>query len=147
MPEIVARQFGKVEFDDDSVLHFPSGLPGFENKTRFVLLERAALKPLIVLQNIDSMDLCFFAAPIEAIDAGYQLAMTPEDQRTLLLTADPRCLAILSPNKSGRWTANLLAPIVIKEQTHRAVQAVRTDSLYSHQHPLSAPSSEETPCS
>jgi flagellar assembly factor FliW len=147
MPEIVTRQFGKVEFQEDSVLHFPSGLPGFENKTRFVLLERAALKPLVVLQSLDSMELCFFAAPLEAIDPAYQLAMTPEDRNTLSLTADPRCLAILSPNQSGEWTANLLAPIVINEQTHRAVQAVRTDSLYSHQHPLSAPSHEETPCS
>ena len=147
MPEMVTRQFGKIEFEEDSVLHFPSGLPGFENKTRFVLLERVALTPLVAIQSLDSMELCFFAAPLEAIDAGYQLAMTPEDQRTLSLTADPRCLVILSPNKSGRWTANLLAPIVINQQAHRAVQAVRTDSLYSHQHSLSNPSREETPCS
>ena len=144
MPEIVTRQFGKVEFEADSVLHFPSGLPGFENKTRFVLLERPALKPLVVLQSLDSLELCFFAAPLEAIDAQYQLAMTPEDRSALSLTADPRCLAILSPDQSGQWTANLLAPIVINQQAHVAVQAVRTDSRYSHRHPLSV---EETPCS
>jgi flagellar assembly factor FliW len=146
MPEIVTRQFGTIEFREDAVLHFPSGLPGFENRTRFVLLEHAALKPLVVLQSLDSLELCFYATPLEAVDPEYRLAMTVEDQNTIALTADPRCLAILSANKSGRWTANLLAPIVINQQARRAVQAVRIDSRYSHQHPLSAPSNEEAPC-
>jgi flagellar assembly factor FliW len=144
MPEIVTRRFGSVPFDDREVLHFPSGLPGFEDKTRFLLVERAALKPIVVLQSLDTPELYLFATPVEAIDAEYRLAMTPEDQATLSLTADPRCLAIVSASKSGRWTANLLAPVVINQQTRRAVQAVRADSLYSHQHPLV---NEDAPCS
>jgi flagellar assembly factor FliW len=134
--EIMTRQFGTIQFDENSVLQFPSGLPGFENKTRFVLVERPALKPLVLLQSLDSPDLCFYAAPVDAIDRNYQLRMTPEDRRTLALTAEPVNLAILSASQSGHWTANLLAPIVINKEARRAVQAVRADSLYSHQHPL-----------
>jgi flagellar assembly factor FliW len=141
MPEIVTRQFGKIEFEEDAVLQFPSGLPGFENRTRFLLLERA---PLVFLQNLDSPDLCFFAAPIAAIQTDYELRMTDEDRQTLSLTADPISLAILSANESGAWTANLLAPVVINKEARRGVQAVRTDSRYSHQHPLPI---EVAPCS
>ncbi len=134
--EMVTRQFGTIQFEEDSVLQFPSGLPGFENKTRFVLVERPALKPLVVLQSLDSPDLCFFAAPLHAIDRNYRLRMTFDDQRTLALTAEPLSLAILSASESGRWTANLAAPVVINKEAHRAVQAVRADSVYSHRHPL-----------
>jgi flagellar assembly factor FliW len=134
--QMVTRQFGTIQFEEDSVLHFPSGLPGFESRTRFVLVERPALKPLLVLQSLDSPDLCFFAAPLDAIDPHYQLRMTFDDERTLALTAEPLSLAILSASESGRWTANLLAPIVINKEARRAVQAVRADSLYSHRHPL-----------
>jgi flagellar assembly factor FliW len=144
MPEMLTRQFGTIEFEEDSILDFPSGMPGFEDRTRFVLVERPALEPLVALQCLDLPGLCFFALPLAAIDPDYSLAMTPEDERTISLTAEPRCLAILSAAKSGRWTANLLAPVVINKESRRAVQAVRTDSRYSHQHPLTA---EAPPCS
>src|ERR1700674_440856 len=121
MPEIVTRQFGKIGFEEDAVLQFPSGLPGFENRTRFLLVERA---PLMFLQNLDSPELCFFALPVEAVQPDYQLEMTPDDQQTLSLTAPPLPLAILSANQSGAWTANLLAPVVINKEARRAVQAV-----------------------
>jgi flagellar assembly factor FliW len=133
MQEMITRQFGKVEFEEDAILHFPAGLPGFESRTRFLLMERA---PLIALQSLDTPDLCFLAMPVEAIQPDYQLAMTPEDQRTLSLTAPPLSLAILSATTAGNWTANLLAPVVINREARRALQAVRADSRYSHQHPI-----------
>lgn len=136
MPEILTRRFGAIQFEETSVLHFPAGLPGFETRTRFLLIERPAHAPVIFLQSIDSPDLCFCAAPIGAIDPGYQLAMTEEDERLLAAADAPLCLAILSSTKTGCWTANLLAPVVIDLPSRRAVQAVRSDARYSHQHPL-----------
>jgi flagellar assembly factor FliW len=53
-------------------------------------------------------------------------------------------LALLSIADGGRMTANLLAPIVINLADRVAVQAVRSDLKYSHQHPVSI---EEVPCS
>jgi flagellar assembly factor FliW len=136
MPEIVTRQFGKIEFEENAVLHFPAGLPGFENRTRFLLVERPATAPLLFLQSLDSPKLCFVAAPVTMIDPDYSLAMTPEDEQLLTLSADPLILVLLA-SESGRWTANLLAPVVIDKNARRAVQAVRADACYSHRHPLS----------
>jgi flagellar assembly factor FliW len=135
MHRIVTRQFGKIEFDENAVLHFPAGLPGFESRTRFLLIERPAAAPLLFLQSVDAPKLCFTAAPMASIDPDYALAMTPEDQQILSLSSHPLILAVLSA-QSGRWTANLLAPVVIDKDTRRAVQAVRADARYSHQHPL-----------
>jgi len=142
MSEIVTRQFGKIQFTEDAILHFPSGLPGFEKHTRFLRVERSATAPIIFLQSLDSPDLCFATAPVHAIDPHYRLAITPEDQQILSPAGERLCLAILAPGKSG-WTANLLAPLVINPKTRVAVQAVRADSVYSHQHPLG----EAGPCS
>lgn len=143
MPEIVTRQFGKIQFDENAVLHFPAGLPGFETRTRFLLIERPSTAPVLFLQSLEAGALCFAAAPIRAIDPQYSLTMTPEDEQILSLAGDPMILAILAAGESGRWTANLLAPVVINLETRRAVQAVRADARYSHQHPLS----EARPCS
>jgi len=146
MVQIVSKRLGTVELDDAAVLHFPAGLPGFEHCTRFALVERAATVPIVFLQSLDLQQICFLAVSIKAIDSGYQLAMTREDLERIGIdsTEDVICLAILSPAEDGRFTANLLAPVVIDRKTRRAVQAVRVDSRYSHQHPLTG---GEAPCS
>jgi flagellar assembly factor FliW len=101
----------------------------------------------VFLQSCAAPELCFLAAPLAAIDSAYDLVVTPEDLRRLGLDENrqPRvnqevlCLAILSAPENGPLTANLLAPVVIHMVTRRAVQAVRSDSRYSHQHPLAPP--------
>ncbi len=121
-------------------LEFPAGLPGFEDHTRFVLVERPDLAPILFLQSVDSPELCFITAPVTSIDPAYDLEMTPEDERQLGTdeAGEFLCLAILSAEENGLLTANLLAPVVINPGTCRGVQAVRSDSRYSHQHPLEA---------
>lgn len=146
MVQILSQRLGTIHLDETAILHFPAGMPGFEDLNRFALVERPSTAPIVFLQSIDAPEVCFLAAPVKSIDPSYQLALTAEDRTCIGLESeeDVVCLAILSPTDDGRFTANLLAPVVIARTTRRAVQAVRVDSLYSHQH-LLAP--EETPCS
>ena len=142
MPSIQTRDFGPVEYDASAELRFPLGLPGFERQTRFILIEREAMAPLVFLQSAETESLCFITVPVQAVDPGYQIGMTEEDQRSAGLEqaaeGDLLSLAILSAAvaSGGRVTANLLAPVVINLKTKTAVQAVRPDTRYSHQHPL-----------
>jgi flagellar assembly factor FliW len=143
MLQILTRRFGPLEVDEAAALHFPLGLPGFETHRRFALVECRTARPLMYLQSLDLPELCFVAAPVEAIDPAYQLELSSDDLHHLGLVENrqpPRgevlCLAILSAPESGRPTANLLAPVVIERASRRAVQAVRSDSRYSHQHML-----------
>jgi len=133
-----------MDYEECATLDFPLGLPGFDHATRFALVERAASAPLVFLQSLDFPDLCFVAASVEAIDRAYQLEMNADDLRELGFDQNrqPRigdeviCLALLSSPENGRPTANLLAPVVIERASRHAVQAVRSDSRYSHQHSL-----------
>ena len=146
MFRILSKRLGAIDLDEAAILHFPAGLPGFEHCTRFALLERPAAAPIVFLQSLDTPEICFLAAPVTAIDPSYQLAMTPEDLGCIGVESaeDALCLAILSLADGGRFTANLLAPVVIERTSRRAVQAVRVDSRYSHQHPLAE---QDPPCS
>jgi flagellar assembly factor FliW len=130
--------------DESAILTFPDGLPGFELATRFVLLEDPESAPVVSLQSLDCAELRFFAVPVGALDAQYSLAVNEEDLRRLGLPTerqpipglDVLCLTLLCAPRSGPATANLLAPVVVNLKTHVAVQAVRSDARYSHQHPL-----------
>ncbi len=138
MARILTRQFGLFEYDPAGAIEFPAGLPGFEQRRRFVLIERANAAPVLFLQSLEAPELCLPAAPVRSIDPQYELALTEDDLRLLGPGAgeDLIALAILWAPKEGPLTANLLAPVVIDPRSRRAVQAVRMDRRYSHRHPI-----------
>lgn len=136
MPRVHTGQFGELDYEEESTLLFPRGLPGFEHCRRFVLLNQPSLEPLIHMQSLEIPDLCFLALPVQTIDSTYETELAPEDQETLGDSAMTLDLALLSVASEGNVSANLLAPVVINLTDRIAVQAVRSDLKYSHQHPV-----------
>jgi len=137
------KNFGKLSFEPESELEFPSGLPGFESRKRFVAVTFVEYDPLVYLQSLEDPALCFITMPILAADPCYKLRVNGEDLEQLGLpqSRQPRigddvlCLTVVSVRETGP-TANLLAPIVVNLQNRKAVQAVSPESDYSHQHAL-----------
>jgi flagellar assembly factor FliW len=145
MPVVQTSNFGIISYGSEAAIEFPCGLPGFDDRRRFVALQFEDTAPLVFLQSLEVPDLCFITMPVLAVDPQYRLEVASEDlgQLELPLTCQPRvgedvlCLAVLSIGESGP-TANLLAPVVVNLRTLKAVQAVAPDSGYSHQHALLA---------
>ena len=137
------KNFGKISFEPESELEFPSGLPGFDSRRRFVAVRFVESDPLIYLQSLEDPDLCFITMPILAVDPGYKLKMNGEDLDRLGLSParqpaigeDVLCLTVISVQETGP-TANLMAPIVVNLRNRKAVQSVPAESDYSHQHAL-----------
>jgi flagellar assembly factor FliW len=146
MPEIDTAAFGRLDYADDAILEFPAGLPAFEDQTRFVLIERPDVAPLVFLQSLARSDLAFPALPVAAVSPDYQLDIPDEDRALLGLPGadggDPEnllCLAIVTLSGQAPPTVNLAAPVVVNLARRRAVQIVQATPRYSHQHPLFAP--------
>ncbi|MDE3165489.1 MAG: flagellar assembly protein FliW [Acidobacteriota bacterium] len=143
MPVMQTKNFGTIEYAPDSELEFPRGLPGFDERRRFVAVRFVESDPLIYLQSIEDPGLCFITMPVLAVDPAYRLRLAGEDLNEIGLPGarQPRigeevfCLTVLSIRETGP-TANLLAPIVINLKTRRAVQAIAPEGGYSHQHEL-----------
>jgi flagellar assembly factor FliW len=155
---VQTRRFGHLNCEASSILTFSAGLPGFEDQTRFALVEPPNLTPVVFLQSLQRDELCFLAVPVDALVAEYELAVTGEDLERLGLDTlrqpsrgrEVLCLALLCAARNAPITANLSAPVVINLETRAAVQAVRADSCYSHRHLVaaeSAPPSEVSACS
>lgn len=154
MAQIETEYFGNISYREDSVFDFPAGLPAFVNEKRFVPIESPQHSPLLFLQSMARPSLCFLALPIQVVDPGYRLAVCREDLVSLELATDRQpelasevaVLVLLSIHDGLLSTANLMAPIVVNLKTRRALQAIRQDSVYSHQHPIPrAPSSQAGP--
>ncbi len=154
MPVQETRKFGPIEYEAESAIEFPAGLPGFEERRRFVAVQRPGADPLVFLQSLDDPGLCFVTLPALAVDPKYRLRLDGEDLERLGFSSgrqprigpDVLCLAVLSIRAAGP-TANLLAPVVVNVENLKAVQAVMPDSGYSHQHALlpQSPKPQEAP--
>jgi len=150
MPDFDTKHFGRLPYRDADVIEFAAGLPGFEHERRFlpVLLPNAA--PLVMLQSLATLELCFITAPVFDIDPQYRLAMAHEDLRAIglpegrepVIGVDVLCLVVVTLAEGQAPTANLLAPLVVNAATRQGVQAILADSGYSHQYVLESMAAE-----
>lgn len=137
------KNFGTINYQPDSELEFPRGLPGFDSRRRFVAVRFVESDPLVYLQSLEDPGLCFITMPVLAVDPKYRLRVEHDDLGEIGLPTvrqpkigeDVFCLTVLSMRETGP-TANLLAPIVINLKTRRAVQAIAPEGDYSHQFEL-----------
>ena len=144
MPRMQTKFFGAVDYEPDSVFHFPSGLPGFEDQRDFVFLHVPQSEPLMFMQSISSRNLCFVLLPILVADPHYRLDLTAEELLDLelpvgrepLIGEDILCATLICVPQRETPTANLMAPVVVNLQKHIGMQVIHGDSGYSHQHPL-----------
>ena len=153
MPLLATKYFGTVPYEDADRFLFPEGLPGYEDENGFVLLNLPGKRPLVFLQSTATAELCFLAFPILVVDPEYALGVSFEDlvrlelppERRPEIAAEVLVLALLSLQQGRQATANLMAPIVANLKTRRALQAIRSDSKYSHQHAIPG-LAQEQPC-
>jgi flagellar assembly factor FliW len=146
MPQARTKHFALIDYDESAVLTFPAGIPGFEQSTRFLFIADAISAPLVFLQSLDDENVCLPAIAALAVDPDYELSLAGDDLESLGFTDAEQlpagsaiaCFAIVSVPAEGPATANLLAPVVVNLAARRAVQAVRADTRYSHQHPIIA---------
>ena len=155
MPWIQTKYFGPLDCPSDSLFEFPSGLPGFEVERSFVFLDRPDTDPILFLQSVAHREVCFVLLPILVADSHYRLSLTPEDLAALKLPMDSQpqigrdvlCAAVVCAADESRRapTVNLLAPIVVNLREHIGIQAILTESGYSHRHTLFH-TEEPAPC-
>ena len=134
---------GLISWERGSEIEFPQGLPGFEERRKFVAVRFAHTDPLIFLQSVEDPGLSFVTLPARSVDPQYRIAASDEDLELIglpsggqpLIGEDVHCLAVVAIRETG-VTANLLAPVIVNLRNLKAVQAVAQEGGYSHQHAL-----------
>ena len=149
--ELATEYFGTIQYDSEQIIHFPYGLPAFDEETRFLPVEKSSKTPVIFLQSLARPELAFITLPVQAIEPSYRLAISEEDLEALELPPDQQpeigaevtCLAIVTLAEGKPPTANMMAPIVVNLRTRNALQAMQVEAGYSHQHLLGGDPGEE----
>lgn len=91
--QIETTRFGTLDLDETTFIHFPWGIPGFEELKRYVLLDHRE-GPFKWLQAVDDPSIAFVVCPPEAVGVRYSV---PQEKGAPIVvqTADDLVLLIM----------------------------------------------------
>ena len=121
--------------DEQDIVCFPHGLPGFESCRGFALF-KADAAPFQWLTSVEGPAASFLTVDPRLVLPNYRFALSKNDLARLGADEDTPLLwlAIVLLEGDGTVAANLRAPIVINPATMLGQQAMPQDCLYPLRH-------------
>ncbi|MGC3973802.1 MAG: flagellar assembly protein FliW [Nitrospira sp.] len=126
-------RFGIFEVSDDSLLVFPSGILGFPDWTRYVMLDHDTDAPFKWLQCVEEPELAFVILDPVLFKPDYQVTITTDALIEIQKqdTDEVSIVTILTipSDDPTAVTANLRGPLVMNHRTRLCKQLVLPEDL------------------
>ena len=126
--------FGEIEINEEDIIFFLEGIPGFEDSKKYVLIGNESNEAVFFwLQSVDIPELCFVVTDPFMVYDGYGVDVEDEDVELLELT-DPKKVLTLTivviPENINEIRVNLKAPILINMEKKLGKQIIqKNDNL------------------
>jgi len=131
--------FEELVFSENDIITFPAGIPGFEDRTQFVVVSLPEFAPFEWLVCIDGTRLRF-AILNPLLFAPDYVPKLSKERLTELSVDDPHDLVLYSivtiKENPAESTANLAGPVFINKAKKIGKQIIIDDDRYSTQEPL-----------
>ena len=137
--KLQTRHFGEIEVDEDRIVEFAEGIPGFEGLRNFALFhdEDQEDDVFLWLQSLEDGDVAFVLLNTPVFIPGYDPQISEEEIYSLgNFTKEDiiiRNIAVVRDSLEDT-TVNLRAPIVINASTRRGKQMVSLNETYHIRH-------------
>ena len=145
--EITTTRFGNIIVEQEKIISFPEGIPGFEDLKRYIFLPEESVKLLDDnlevfhwLQSVGDPAVAFLVVNPYLFFADYSFDL-PDEEVAALDLKGPEEVALFNivtipGDKASEITVNLLAPIVINNRLKQAKQSILINSPYFTKHPF-----------
>jgi flagellar assembly factor FliW len=140
--KIKTTRFGTIDIEEEKIIKMPSGMLGFPDKKKFIILQHQENSPFFWYQSVDDPGLAFVITDPFLFIPDYKIDLEvtlkemswngDENGRNLnlfIVVNIPRGMA-------HKMTGNFIGPILVNEKVYQAVQIVLSDSPYTHRFPL-----------
>lgn len=135
--KVKTAHFGEIEADESRVIEIIGGILGFEDQTRFVMIDNSESTPFIWLQSLDRESTAFFVINPFLVVPEYVPEISDVDGQTLELQdpAQAMVMAIATVRRDPfRVSINLRAPVIINPEKRIARQIVLENTQWQIQH-------------
>ncbi len=134
--KINTTRFGELEVNQEAILTFPHGLPGFENCNRYQLLHEDKEGPVVFyLQSLDDPAVTFSIVDPALFGLNYEFTLSDEEVELLQAGNSNELAVVLMIYKplgaegeaaalQGGVTANINGPLVLNLAKKQGLQKV-----------------------
>lgn len=137
--ELGTRYFGKIDINEEEIVHFPQGLPGFKDKKDYYLMSFNEELPFFVMQSVDEKELAFVTIPPWHIFKEYEFEISDQVQESLKIESRDDLLVLVISTIQGKFsemTVNLAAPLVINYHSRLGKQIILDRDNYPVRQPV-----------
>jgi len=138
-------RFGRLEVSKDKIINFPTGLMGFSDHKRYILMDYKDTS-LKWLQAVDAPHVAFIVVQPFEFFPEYSLRIEDSIKDLLEIKEDDDISILTILRVEGeKVTVNLQGPLVINSLNKKGVQIVNDDPRFTCKaplHPLSAASAK-----
>lgn len=131
--EILSPIHGTIVYEEDEIITFEKGVPGFQDLKNFVIKEVGEDSPFSILQSIEDKEIGFILISPFLVNDKYEINLSKEIINNLKIKSPDEVLlysiVTLNSNMKG-ITANLKAPIIINLDTKKAEQYIIDKDTY-----------------
>lgn len=145
---IGTKYLGDIQIAEENIITFPSGLPGFSDEHKFVLLNipSEATDTFQVLQSVKTTELAFIVTNPYYFYQDYEFTLEDGiiEQLKIAEKEDVIVLAIVTLQEPfEESTINLKAPLIINYKENLGKQYILHTDMYKTRTPLSVSLSKE----
>ena len=136
--KIKTRHFGEIEFDEKRIINFNEGIPGFRELKKYILIEDPE-SPFVYLQSVEDGMVSFIIINPYLLKRDYTIEI--KDTYISALggcSAEAFCVFVIATvmDDFEEATVNLLAPIVIQNETRQGMQIILENTTYTTKHKI-----------
>ncbi|TYP50919.1 flagellar assembly protein FliW [Thermosediminibacter litoriperuensis] len=147
--KIKTKFFGEIEVGEEKIINFPSGIIGFEDLKRFVLIDHPGSDVIKWLQSVDDPVISLPVADPTAFYSDYVPQISKDDLETIKVKniEDAVVLCVITvPADIQKATINLKAPVILNPTRRLADQMIAENPEYRVKHPLPLAQKQEGRC-
>lgn len=136
--KIETLNFGEIEIDENKIIRFQQGIPGFEEEKDFVvILNEDQDNPFHFLQSVTNPELSFVIINPFEMFSDYDLLVPEIAMDTLKIEKEEDVIIytiVVIPEEMEKMTTNLVGPIIINVEQRLGKQVILDDERYSTKH-------------
>ena len=133
------KYHGTLEFNEDEIIHFEKGLPGFEEFKKFVILPVEDNEFFNILHSVENNKVGFIVVSPFNVIKDYEFDLN-EDKVKQLKIKDYNQVSVYNTvtlnSDIKKITVNLRAPIIINIEEKLGEQVILNNNRYLVKHPL-----------
>ena len=138
--KINTSRFGEVEVDEELIFNFIEPILGYEQLTKFILLDHTPDSPFKWLQSAEDPGVAFPVTFPAFFGIEYQFVISEEKAKKLELTKAEDLLSFnitcVPQGNPQNATVNLVGPIVVNMVNKKSMQLILTNVSFSTKHKL-----------